>query len=444
MKKINRRFGVQLASVLVLGGCAFLAVAPGAQAYTPQPLGSSLPFLSPAQKAEFTAGQAMYEHDFSLSEGLGPVYNETSCIACHGTVGGIAGGGDTLGLESEHNVTHIGFDNQGYYDPLRYLGGPTLEKKSIASDGDSACSIVGESVPAKANITSTRHTPPVFGFGLIDAIPDAEILARENLRFDGVIGIANWGVEPQAIDTPTAFFPPDQVFGQPRVGRFGWKSQVGTLQQFSSEPLNGELGVSSAIFPQEHSPTGIKDPTALPAGCEIATTNPNDYTSSQAFDLYHFQALLAPPPRGPTTRESLAGEAGFFAIGCATCHVPEMRTGPVYRMLNEDGSSQRVPQLENQDVHAYSDLLIHDMGPGLADNNGTTVGRVMTRARGNYWRTTPLWGFRFKDAYLHDGRTDDPKAAILAHGGESTNAVTRFSHLPPNEQDNIVAFINTL
>ncbi len=443
MRNSKRRIGVQVATLFVLGGAAVLSATPGAEAFGNPQLGSPLPFLNHDLQAKFLSGQVAFQHNFTPAEGLGPVFNDTSCQNCHGQAGGVVGGGDTTGVASTHDVTQIGFDNQGYYDPLRYLGGPLLEINSIASDGVS-CSLAGETVPSKANIISIRHTPPVFGFGLIDAIPDYEILSRENLGVDGVRGIANWGSEMQGLDTPTANFPPDQLFGSPRVGRFGWKSQTPTLQQFAAEPFNTELGVSSAFFPQEHSPTGIKAPSALPAGCEVATTEPNDLNATTAFDLYHFQALLAPPPRGPTTRESLAGEAGFFAIGCATCHVPQMQTGPVYHMLNADGTDVRVPQLENQTVHAYSDFLIHDMGPTLADNNGTTVGRVMGRARGFHWRTTPLWGFRFKDAYLHDGRTDDAKAAILAHGGESTNSVTRFSHLSSREQDDIVAFINTL
>lgn len=443
MRSSKRKLGFQLASVLVLGGAAFLASASGAEAYTPQPLGSALPFLSHHLQDEFTAGKATFSHDFTLAEGLGPIYNDTACINCHGTAGGIAGGSDTEGVGSTHNTTHIGLDNHGYYDPLRYEGGPLLDVHAIAEDG-ATCSFTGGTVPANANITSTRHSPPVFGFGLIDAIPDAEILSRQNLGIDGVRGIANWATEMQALDTPTAFFPPDQVFGSPRVGRFGWKSQTATLQQFSAEPLSGELGVSNLFFPQEHTPVGVKFPADLTPGCNPASTNPNDANQEKAFELYHFQALLAPPPRGNITRDSIAGEAAFFAIGCATCHAPEMRTGPRYFMMNADGSSDRVPQLENQRVRLYSDLLIHDMGPALADNNGTTVGRVMGRARGNYWRTTPLWGFRYKDAYLHDGRTADASAAVMAHGGEGQRSRDRFAHLPTRVQDDIIAFINTL
>lgn len=441
----SRRVLPQLLALASLAGGVLLAAAPGANAYPAPPSepGAPLPGLSQSLLAEFQDGQALFQHPMSLSEGLGPIYNDTSCIGCHGTVGGIPGGGDRLGTTSTHNVTHIGLDNQGFYDPLRYEGGPLLEAHTIRDDGTS-CTLGPSVVPANANILSIRHTPPVFGFGLVDAIPDAEILRYSNLGVDGVHGFANWANEMQAVDTPTANFPPDSIYGHPRVGRFGWKAQVGTLQQFSAEPLTGELGVTNLFFPQEHSPAGVKDPSALPTGCELANTNPNDPDQTKAFELYHFQALLGPPPRAYSTPASREGEEIFRAIGCENCHVSEMRTGPRYYMLNVDGSSTRVPQLENQDVHAYSDFLVHDMGPELADNGGTTVGRVMGRARGQHWRTTPLWGFRFKDAYLHDGRTDDAKAAILAHGGEGAHSRDRFSNLSSSAQDAVVAFLNTL
>ncbi|HEX7666505.1 MAG TPA: di-heme oxidoredictase family protein [Polyangiaceae bacterium] len=445
MKRTQRRVLGQLAGVGLLGFGLVLSAAPGADAHSPGPLtpGGALPGLSHKLQNEFSTGQNEFEHEFTLAEGLGPTYNDKSCLNCHGTAGGIAGAGDTEGVGSPHNTIHIGLDNQGYYDPLRYEGGPLLDTVSINEDGAS-CSLGAATIPANANIVSHRHTPPVFGFGLIDAIPDAEILRRVNLGVDGVHGFANWQNEMQAIDTPTAFFPPDQIFGYPRVGRFGWKAQTATLQQFSAEPFNGELGVSTPFFPQEHTPQGVKFPADLPAGCDPATTDPNDPDTSKAFDLYHFQALLAPPPRAYPSRESLFGEALFDRTGCDTCHVPEMHTGPRYYMMNADGSSDRVPQLENQTVHAWSDFFDHDMGADLADDGGTTVGRVMGRARGQHWRTTPLWGLRFKDAYLHDGRTTSVHEAIMAHGGEGQRARDRYAHLSPTEQQAIVSFLRTL
>lgn len=443
-----RRLSLGAVSLGAIAVAALFAPSREANAFPPPPPthpGDPLPGLSTTLRSLFDDGKTLFQHELTPEEGLGPIYNQKACQTCHGSLGGTPGGSDVLGVGSTNDVTHIGFDNRGYYDPLRYLGGPLLEVNSIHDDGVPGCPLLGETVPSKANIISHRHTPPVLGFGLIDAIPDDEIRAYENLGIDGIHGFANWGVEMQALDTePTPFFPPIPVYGAPRVGRFGWKAQTATLAQFSAEPFNTELGATTPFFPQEHSPVGVRTPAALPAGCEVATTNPNDVDASRAYALYHFQALLAPPPRLPPTPKSILGETLFFAFGCQNCHRAEMVTASEYDLTLDGVTSVRVPELENQVVHLYSDLLVHDMGPVLADDGGANVGRVMTRARGNHWRTTPLWGLRLKDAYLHDGRTTSIEEAILAHGGEATVVRNRFAASSDTERALLVEFLQTL
>jgi CxxC motif-containing protein (DUF1111 family) len=188
----------------------------------------------------------------------------------------------------------------------------------------------------------------------------------------------------------------------------------------------------------------VKYASALPAACNVATSNPNDADSSEALAIYHFQALLAPPPRLPPTDAASRGEHLFFRSGCQQCHVPDAYTAPEYHMLLADGSTVRVPELENQVFHPYSDFLMHDMGNVLADDGGKTVGRVQGRARGNQWRTTPLWGMRMKATYLHDGRTTSIDAAIDAHGGEATTVVGRYEAMTPAEQGDLIAYLLTL
>jgi CxxC motif-containing protein (DUF1111 family) len=411
---------------------------------TPQP-GQPLAGLSPQLKQLFLDGLDRFQHQFTPEEGLGPVFNENACQVCHGGLGGIPGGPDLTGLGSIRNVTHFGFDNLGYFDPMRDFGGSLLERQSIAQNGFPSCTIAASVVPPAANILSIRNTPAVWGFGLVDAIPDDQILARQNLKIDGIRGVANWGIELQAVDTaPNPQTPQLQDFGSPRVGRFGWKAQTATLQQFASEPLNTELGVSSQFFPQEHTSAGLRFASQLPASCNVSATHPDDTDSSQALAIYHFQALLAPPPPLPPTRDSLLGNVLFFAIGCHNCHVPDALTAPEYYMLLADSTTVRVPQLENQVFHPYSDFLMHDMGPALADNGGATVGRIQGRARGNQWRTTPLWGIRLKATFLHDGRTTSIDEAIDAHGGESQVVADRYRALNATEQADLVAYLRTL
>lgn len=407
-------------------------------------IGSALPGLSPDLAQLFLNGQAVFTKNFTAAEGLGPTYNEVSCVTCHGA--GATGGGDPIGPgATTFNVTHFARDTQGWFDPLRDLGGLVIQKKSIRNTSTPNCTMLGEVVPAAANIVSTRNTPPVFGFGLLDAIPDAEILRRQTMNVDGVNGFANWGMELQAVDAELVPGIPLPVYGPMRVGRFGWKSQTATLFQFSAEPFNIELGVTSPFFPQEFTSQGTRFASQLPPTCNVADHAVNDHDNSLSVALYQFQALLAAPPTLPKNDDAKEGEKTFNQIGCENCHAAELRTGDTYNLLLKDGTSVRVRQLENRVVNAYSDLLVHDMGAGLADDpSGATMGRVMGRADGRHWRTTPLWGLRFKQAYLHDGRTNDVATAILAHGGEATNSRNRFAALSASAQQQLVAFLRTL
>jgi CxxC motif-containing protein (DUF1111 family) len=422
--------------------------------------------LSPSLLALFDAGKIRFLHEFAPEEGLGPVYNETACQTCHGGPTGIPGGPDALGLGSIHNVKHVGFDNLGYFDPMREIGGPLLGRQSIASDGYPDCAVRGETVPAVATILSVRNTPAVLGLGLIDAIADEEILARQNLGVDGIHGVANWGIEMQAVDdAPNPLIPQVQTFGPPRVGRFGWKGQTATLEQFSAEPLNTELGISGPFFPQEHTDKGLRLVVHLPNACNVAVpkgcpkrefsgavpippdclaTNPDDPEGLQALEIYHFQAMVAPAPTVPGGVLAQWGGSEFARIGCERCHVPEAHTGREYNMHVAGGGSVRVPVLERQTFFPFSDFLLHDMGPVLADGGGATVGRVQGRARGNQWRTTPLWGLRLKASYLHDGRTSDVGAAIEAHGGEGQTVRDRYMALARDAQLAIIDYLLTL
>jgi CxxC motif-containing protein (DUF1111 family) len=217
------------------------------------------------------------------------------------------------------------------------------------------------------------------------------------------------------------------------VGRFGWKSQTATLFQFTTEPMNIELGISTPYFPRENTPNG----GPVPAGCGLASAQPNDTGSAKSIKLYHFQALVGAPPAGPRTPAAYYGEFLFRAVGCADCHRPQLKTKDYY-LPKADGSAERVAALSNKVIKPYSDLLVHDMGPGLED------GRVMGRASTRFWRTTPLWGARFKSQYLHDGRAATLHDAIDAHGGESANSTALYEALNPAQQRALIEFIQSL
>jgi CxxC motif-containing protein (DUF1111 family) len=401
-------------------------------------IGQPVPGLTAQQQALFDAGKAQYERQFTVADGLGPVFRGKSCAECHGFP--VTGGQDPQG--TANNVTHFMIFNQGQYFLALEQGGPVVQHRSIQTEpGGAGCNIQGETVPALPGVTtSLRHSPPVFGFGLLDAVPDSEILeyqGKKPWKDPSVIGAANWGLELEALVRLQAFtfdITRRQPAGIPRVGRFGWKAQTATVFQFTTEPFNIELGISTPYFPRENHPQG----QPLPPECKLGPAQPNDVGSQNSVKLYHFQALLGAPPTLPKSPRARYGEFLFRAIGCADCHRPSMRTAKDYYLANSDGTAQRVEALSNKEIFPYSDLLVHDMGPGLQD------GRVMGRASGLFWRTTPLWGIRFKNHYMHDGRATSVDEAIDLHGGEAAHSTALYEALNPAQETALLEFINGL
>jgi CxxC motif-containing protein (DUF1111 family) len=248
-------------------------------------------------------------------------------------------------------------------------------------------------IPAGANVTSVRNTPPLFGSGLIDAIPDEVIRAGAVARADGVRG------------RPNLVRGPD---GREDVGRFGWKSDTPTLELFVAEAFRTELGVTSPLAPAGLLPAGTD---RCPGESSAPEIDRDDVRAVVAF----VAGLPAPRPRSSHP----AGEMVFEETGCATCHVPTLQAG-----------TRAVP--------LYSDLLLHDMGPGLDD------AVVQGSAAGRDWRTTPLWGLSDRTRFLHDGRADGLRGAILAHGGEAAAAQRRFRSLSKDQLRSLLEFLRTL
>lgn len=420
---------------------AALLAAPAAlaQAVPATPVGSPIPGLSPQELALFLDGKEAFQHAFTLSEGVGPIFNAQSCATCHGFP---AAGGSESG--TAHNVTHFMLNPAGgNFELALELGGPVIQRHSIAEvPGGEGCALRGETVPPLPQITTTlRHTPPVFGFGLLDAVPDEEIVARQGaqpFKRPGVLGVANYGIELESLGLLQAFsFDPTrtQPYGATRVGRFGWKSQVGTLWQFSTEPFNVEVGVTTPFFPRENTPNG----GPVPAGCQLAASpKPNDVASVQSLRLFHFQAFLAPPSRLPRSASAERGEEVFHRVGCDDCHRPELHTARDYYLPLPDGTAHRVDALSGKRLEPFSDLLLHDMGPGLKD------GRIMGRGGPQTWRTTPLWGIRFKNRYLHDGSALTEDEAIVRHGGEGQSSTDAYAALSAEEKQALLDFLETL
>ncbi len=365
----------------------------------PPAFGDPLPALDAASLAAFAEGMAEFQSAEVAAGGLGPIFNGTSCLACH-VEGALGGAGQTT-------VTRFGQRSKAGFDPLDSLGGSLLQSQAIAPQ-------VLEAVPTQANVVALRRTTPLFGAGLIEAISDASLLqAAKVAQPDGIRGRA-------ALVT-------DIATGQTRVGRFGWKSQQATLLAFAGDAYLNEMGVTNRFFPTENAPNGNK---ALLAAYDLVA-DPEDVVdpATGLGDIdraANFMRYLAPPTPLRQTANAVVGSRLFTSIGCAACHTPTLLTG-----------AHPNPALANKPVALYSDLLLHDMGP-LGD------GIAQGAAGPTEMRTAPLWGLRVRVAYLHDGRATKVSDAIVAHDGQGLAARKRFSALSPADQSALLEFLNTL
>jgi CxxC motif-containing protein (DUF1111 family) len=374
------------------------------------------PGLTPEELARFEAGLEEFSGTEGVEDGLGPVFNENSCSACH-AVGGVGGGSNVF-------ETRFGRRARGGFDPLAQLGGTLIQRQGIGSEGvpDPACTFGPEEVPAEANVTALRRSTPLFGLGLVDAVPDStfhELARRQRERTPSIAGRVSIAT--------------NRANQQPAVAKFGWKAQIQSLFEFSGNAYLNEMGITSPLFPVENCPNG--DPEDCPL---LDRCNPVPELNDDGEDVvlfFDFMTLLAPPPRGEITPAVQRGEEIFTRIGCASCHVPTLRTGP-----------SPVAALSEQEFHPYSDFLLHDMaslGDGIGGRQADATG-VEAIATGREMRTAPLWGLRLLDRFLHDGRATTLRQAILAHDGQGGGARDRYRRLSREQRRDLAAFLRSL
>jgi CxxC motif-containing protein (DUF1111 family) len=283
-----------------------------------------------------------------------------------------------------------------------------------------------------------RIPTPLFGAGLIEAIPDSAILA--NMNANGAQK-AQLGVRGRANAMQAGNVNLSANDGT--VTRFGWKAQNKSLLMFAGEAYNVEMGISNQLFPQERD----EDPN-----CQGGYPTPNDTSNfpltvsatpatavlSDIEAFADFMRMLAPPTPASATASTIDGRAQFVAVGCALCHTPSFTTGSG---IASGASRLPSPALSGQPVNLYSDLLVHHMGQGLAD--GLTQGA----AGPDEFRTAPLWGVGQRVYFLHDGRTSNLLSAIQAHqsqGSEANGIIQRFNGLNSAQQQDLLNFLRSL
>ena len=442
--------------LLFFAGMAFGQTDPGVRACTTCAGG---PLASVSANANdlafFNAGLDQFnEHQVvqgAEANGLGPRFNLDSCAGCHAqpAVGGTApatnpqvaiatasGARNTVpsfitstGPVREARFPFF-FDQFGNPDPNSPNGG-VEDLYTITGRTDAgACSIAQPSF-AQAVATGNvifRIPTPVFGSGLMQNIDDATLQtnANNNAGAFGVSGHFNHNGNDGTIS------------------RFGWKAQNKSLLIFSGEAYNVEMGVSNELFTQERPLPGEDQTTGLPANCRINPT-PEDITHTDGVDaasvasdaqlFVGFMQFLAPPTPSTTTpggsTSISAGRTIFSQIGCSACHTPSLRTDP----------ASQTAGLGNATANLFSDLEVHHMGTGLADNVG------QGGAGGDEFRSSPLWGLGQRIFFLHDGRTKNLITAITQHssnGSEANTVISNFNALSATNKQNLLNFLRSL
>ena len=411
-----------------------------------------VPSLTPEHRAAFFVGNSLFNRSWVAApasvesrDGLGPLFNARSCSGCHFKDGrsrppepgepmrtmllrvSVPGRGPhgaplpdpTYGDQIQGSAI-VGVVPEGdvivRYASLRgaFADGEPFE----LTKPEYRIEQVGYGAPSAELLISPRVAPAMIGLGLLEAVPERVLREREDpedTNHDGVSGRANlvWDVRRGAL----------------ALGRFGWKAEQPTVEQQSAGAFLGDLGVTSALFPEENC-------TLAQLSCR---QQPNGGSPEVSDDLLRDVVLYARTLGVPARRRSDAaevrdGEARFERAGCSSCHTPTLRSGE-FPVLSE---------LANQEIHPYTDLLLHDLGEGLADD------RPSFGADGREWRTAPLWGIGLirtvneHTRLLHDGRARDASEAILWHDGEARNAREAFRRMSQVERRALLAFLDSL
>jgi CxxC motif-containing protein (DUF1111 family) len=408
--------------------------------------------LSETHRAPFFVGHSFFNENWveatasvTSRDGLGPLFVNRSCSACHFKDGRSMP--LTPGLELETMALRISIPGTNQHggpkpDPtygiqlqtralprIRPEGGVMVRFDTVEghyADGEPftlrrpvyTVTNLGYGALSSATTLSVLAAPSVFGLGLLEAVPE-ETLRRlaesESRRGDGIAGKINWVWD---------------LAGQRLApGRFGWKAEQPSIAQQCAMAFSEEMGLTTELVPHENYTDAETICAAMPSGG-------HPEVSPEIFNaiVVYCHTLAVPARRNWTNESVLRGKKLFAGLNCTGCHTPTLKTKdwPEY------------PELSRQTIHPYTDLLLHDMGDGLADH------RTVFLATGRQWRTAPLWGIGLVEVvdghtlFLHDGRARNLAEAILAHGGEAETSKEQFRHLGKADRDALIAFLKSI
>jgi CxxC motif-containing protein (DUF1111 family) len=386
-------------------------------------LDGTIEAMTPSQVRQHFAGDEEFARRFTVADGLGPIFVATSCEQCHV--------GDGKGHPS-FNLRRFGRMDAAGFDPLSVLGGPQLQHRSIPG-------YPAERVPSAATGVTAFTPPAVTGLGYLDAVEDAALLALadpNDTDGDGISGRLQLHEPTELVTTALAL----EARGSPdpgargtlvngmHIGRFGKKALTVNLLHQTVGAYHEDMGITSDLLPED-----LFNPEAGSRASDGAP-DPEVSSATVANVVFYLKTLRVPPRREADHPEVLAGEQLFEQVGCAGCHVPAMTTG-----------ASELAVLDRVEFHPYTDLLLHDMGPGLDD--GYTEGVATT----SEWRTAPLWGIGIQESfqggeayYLHDGRARTLREAIEWHDGEGAASRDAFDALSSEDQELLLRFLRSL
>jgi len=415
-----------------------------------------LPTLPTAELRKFTFGNRMFNTNWVVApasvgalDGLGPLFNRVSCSSCH-TRDGRGRPPEQEGDPFESMLIRLsipGMNEHGGVQPVPHYGdqlnekaitgvpaeGRTLvsytEREGHYADG-ARYSLVTPSYefvalnygPLPQDVQfSPRVATPMLGLGLLEAIADETLLALtdpNDANGDGISGRVNhvW----------------DYLANKTVIGRFGWKANQPSLRQQNASAALGDIGITTRMFPEQNVMEGQYAAATAPSGGSYNEPEMKDEFFERL--TFYTQTLAVPAARHVDDPKMRAGAMQFEKIGCGSCHVPTLKTD----------THRDVPQLSNQVIHPFTDLLLHDMGNELAD------GRPDFEANGKEWRTPPLWGIGLTETvnrhtrFLHDGRARSLEEAVLWHGGEASKARDRFMHLSKAQREALLTFLGDI
>lgn len=387
-------------------------------------LDGPIPGLSGEQVRLHIVGDQEFGRRFAASDGLGPIFVAASCDQCHV--------GDGKGHPT-FNLTRFGRSESGLFDPMVEFGGPQLQHRAVPGH-------TPETVPPEATGVTQLMPPAVTGLGYLDAVDDSTLLRLadpSDADGDGISGrvqlIAPTELVQAALGlegaSPATSGAHGTLVNGRYIGRFGKKALTVNLLHQTVGAYHQDMGITSDLLPEDLFNPALGSRTADEA------PDPEVPSSTIANVVFYLKTLRVPERREPSDPDVLAGEQAFADLGCAACHTPTLKTG-----------RSDIAALSQVEFHPYTDLLLHDLGPGLDD--GYTEGAVASTAE---WRTPPLWGIGLQATlqggqafYLHDGRAATLRDAIAQHGGEAATSRDRFTSSAPEVQERLLRFLRSL